>query len=47
MSAGTGRRSGPNNRRSNSNVNRLTAENVTLAYDQRVIAEKLSVEIPV
>ncbi|MFG3106768.1 ABC transporter ATP-binding protein [Streptomyces tendae] len=46
MSADTGRRSGPNNRRSNSNVNRLTAENVTLAYDQRVIAEKLSVEIP-
>ncbi|PPS72733.1 ABC transporter ATP-binding protein [Streptomyces sp. MH60] len=44
MSAGTGHRSGPKNRRSN--VNRLTAENVTLAYDQRVIAEKLSVEIP-
>ncbi|MDG9725678.1 MULTISPECIES: ABC transporter ATP-binding protein [unclassified Streptomyces] len=44
MSAGTGVRSGLNNQRSN--VNRLTAENVTLAYDQRVIAEKLSVEIP-
>ncbi|WP_411091427.1 ABC transporter ATP-binding protein [Streptomyces sp. 049-1] len=44
MSAGTGARSGPNDQRSN--VNRLTAENVTLAYDQRVIAEKLSVEIP-
>ncbi|MDA4892166.1 ABC transporter ATP-binding protein [Streptomyces sp. MS2A] len=44
MSAGSGDRSGTNNRRSN--VNRLTAENVTLAYDQRVIAEKLSVEIP-
>jgi iron complex transport system ATP-binding protein len=27
-------------------VNRLSAENVTLAYDQRVIAERLSVEIP-
>ncbi|MGW7282900.1 ABC transporter ATP-binding protein [Streptomyces sp. NPDC054844] len=27
-------------------MSRLTAENVTLAYDQRVIAEKLSVEIP-
>jgi iron complex transport system ATP-binding protein len=44
MSAGAGGRSGLNNQRSN--VNRLTAENVTLAYDQRVIAEKLSVEIP-
>ncbi|MFB7655530.1 MULTISPECIES: ABC transporter ATP-binding protein [unclassified Streptomyces] len=44
MSAGAGARSGPNNQRSN--VNRLTAENVTLAYDQRVIAEQLSVEIP-
>ncbi|MEU1518841.1 ABC transporter ATP-binding protein [Streptomyces sp. NPDC005811] len=29
-----------------SSVNRLSAENVTLAYDQRVIAEELSVEIP-
>lgn len=29
-----------------STVNRLSAENVTLAYDQRVIAEELSVEIP-
>jgi iron complex transport system ATP-binding protein len=27
-------------------VNRLSAENVTLAYDQRVIAERLSVQIP-
>ncbi|MGW0332043.1 ABC transporter ATP-binding protein [Streptomyces sp. NPDC003011] len=39
-SAGTGR----DNQRST--VNRLSAENVTLAYDQRVIAEQLSVEIP-
>ncbi|MGX1489368.1 ABC-type cobalamin/Fe3+-siderophores transport system ATPase subunit [Streptomyces tendae] len=48
MSAGTGLGSeathGPNNRRST--VNRLSADNVTLAYDQRVIAEQLSVEIP-
>ncbi|MFF8094609.1 ABC transporter ATP-binding protein [Streptomyces sp. NPDC016675] len=44
MSAGAGIRSRLNNQRSN--VNRLSAENVTLAYDQRVIAEKLSVEIP-
>lgn len=44
MSTGAGTRSGLNNQRSN--VSRLTAENVTLAYDQRVIAEKLSVEIP-
>ncbi|MFJ4692693.1 ABC transporter ATP-binding protein [Streptomyces sp. NPDC088766] len=35
---------GPDDRRST--VNRLSAENVTLAYDQRVIAEQLSVEIP-
>ncbi|WP_173877768.1 ABC transporter ATP-binding protein [Streptomyces sp. 3214.6] len=35
---------GTNHRRSP--VNRLSAENVTLAYDQRVIAERLSVEIP-
>lgn len=34
----------PNMRRST--VNRLSAEDVTLAYDQRVIAEQLSVEIP-
>ncbi|WP_406107739.1 ABC transporter ATP-binding protein [Streptomyces sp. NBC_01003] len=33
------------NRRSNT-VNRLSAENVTLGYDQRVIASELSVEIP-
>ncbi|AZM63072.1 MULTISPECIES: ABC transporter ATP-binding protein [unclassified Streptomyces] len=44
MSAGRTGRSGPNHRRST--VNRLSAENVTLAYDQRVIAEQLSVEIP-
>ncbi|MFF1488997.1 ABC transporter ATP-binding protein [Streptomyces sp. NPDC058319] len=29
-----------------STVSRLSADNVTLAYDQRVIAEELSVEIP-
>ncbi|MFB9466032.1 ABC transporter ATP-binding protein [Streptomyces cinereospinus] len=29
-----------------STVNRLSADNVTLAYDQRVIAERLSVQIP-
>ncbi|MEU3158581.1 ABC transporter ATP-binding protein [Streptomyces griseoincarnatus] len=29
-----------------STVSRLSAENVTLAYEQRVIAEQLSVEIP-
>ncbi|MFD3476183.1 ABC transporter ATP-binding protein [Streptomyces sp. NPDC058695] len=34
-----------NKRRSNT-VNRLSAENVTLGYDQRVIASELSVEIP-
>ncbi|MET9967975.1 ABC transporter ATP-binding protein [Streptomyces sp. NPDC006356] len=46
MSAGRGNEnsSGLNNRRST--VNRLSADNVTLAYDQRVIAEQLSVEIP-
>ncbi|MEW2319491.1 ABC transporter ATP-binding protein [Streptomyces bauhiniae] len=40
--------SGPksNTPRSTSTVNRLSAENVTLAYEQRVIAERLSVEIP-
>ncbi|MFF7149447.1 ABC transporter ATP-binding protein [Streptomyces griseoaurantiacus] len=39
--------SGPANRNvRRSTVNRLSAENVTLAYDQRVIAERLSVEIP-
>ncbi|MFJ4281627.1 ABC transporter ATP-binding protein [Streptomyces massasporeus] len=43
-SAGSSTDSGLNNRRSP--VNRLSAENVTLAYDQRVIAEQLSVEIP-
>ena len=44
MSAGATATSGLNNQRSI--VNRLSAENVTLAYDQRVIAEQLSVEIP-
>jgi iron complex transport system ATP-binding protein len=44
MSAGRTTSSGTNHRRST--VNRLSAENVTLAYDQRVIAEQLSVEIP-
>ncbi|MET8831212.1 ABC transporter ATP-binding protein [Streptomyces sp. NPDC004610] len=39
--------SGPRNKNlPRSTVNRLTAEQVTLAYDQRVIAERLSVEIP-
>ncbi|WP_328297896.1 ABC transporter ATP-binding protein [Streptomyces sp. NBC_00435] len=37
--------SGMSNQRSRQ-VQRLTAENVTLGYDQRVIAENLSVEIP-
>lgn len=36
---------GMSNQRSRQ-VQRLTAENVTLGYDQRVIAENLSVEIP-
>ncbi|MFF4370913.1 ABC transporter ATP-binding protein [Streptomyces sp. NPDC001594] len=36
---------GPADTRS-TQVQRLTAENVTLGYDQRVIAENLSVEIP-
>ncbi|MFD7703849.1 ABC transporter ATP-binding protein [Streptomyces caelestis] len=44
MSVGGTAGSGTNHRRST--VNRLSAENVTLAYDQRVIAEQLSVEIP-
>ncbi|MCM8555560.1 ABC transporter ATP-binding protein [Streptomyces sp. STCH 565 A] len=44
MSADAGTRRGPEKQRNN--VNRLTAENVTLAYDQRVIAKQLSVEIP-
>jgi iron complex transport system ATP-binding protein len=39
--------SGPQNTYTpRSTVNRLSAEDVTLAYDQRVIAEQLSVEIP-
>ncbi|MFE5209179.1 ABC transporter ATP-binding protein [Streptomyces sp. NPDC056600] len=33
-------------KRSTGAVNRLSAENVTLAYEQRVIARELSVEIP-
>jgi iron complex transport system ATP-binding protein len=41
------RSAGPvNQNNQRSTVNRLSAENVTLAYDQRVIAEQLSVEIP-
>ncbi|MFD5148657.1 ABC transporter ATP-binding protein [Streptomyces sp. NPDC058401] len=39
------KQSGTSNQRSRQ-VQRLTAENVTLGYDQRVIAENLSVEIP-
>ncbi|MFF8486253.1 ABC transporter ATP-binding protein [Streptomyces antibioticus] len=41
-------RGGPDMNKNNpgSTVNRLSAENVTLAYDQRVIAEQLSVQIP-
>ncbi|MGW2997270.1 ABC transporter ATP-binding protein, partial [Streptomyces sp. NPDC001193] len=31
---------------SSTQVQRLTAQNVTLGYEQRVIAENLSVEIP-
>ena len=48
MSTGSSLSSGPNNGLNNrrSTVNRLSADNVTLAYDQRVIAEQLSVEIP-
>ncbi|MFE9839065.1 ABC transporter ATP-binding protein [Streptomyces sp. NPDC005551] len=40
--------SGPdtNTQRSTSTVNRLSADNLTIGYDQRVIAEDLSVEIP-
>ncbi|MFF9206638.1 ABC transporter ATP-binding protein [Streptomyces sp. NPDC014986] len=44
MSTDSTTSSGSNHRRST--VNRLSAQNVTLAYDQRVIAEQLSVEIP-
>ncbi|MFE0105346.1 ABC transporter ATP-binding protein [Streptomyces sp. NPDC059009] len=36
----------PLSQRSSTAVNRLIADDVTLGYDQRVIAEKLSVEIP-
>ncbi|MER5827011.1 ABC transporter ATP-binding protein [Streptomyces mirabilis] len=52
MSAGVNRDTQANeNTEANENtqrstVNRLSADNVTLGYDQRVIAEKLSVEIP-
>ena len=42
----TGPGGGPHMNTRRSTVNRLSAENVTLAYDQRVIAEQLSVEIP-
>lgn len=42
----TGSDGGPHTNTRRSTVNRLSAENVTLAYDQRVIAEQLSVEIP-
>ncbi len=37
---------GPADDTRSTQVQRLTAENVTLGYDQRVIAENLSVEIP-
>jgi iron complex transport system ATP-binding protein len=37
---------GPETNDKRSTVNRLCADNVTLAYDERVIAEQLSVEIP-
>ncbi|MZD05328.1 ATP-binding cassette domain-containing protein [Streptomyces sp. SID5785] len=37
---------GPRTNRRSTPVNRLSADAVTLGYDQRVIAEKLSVEIP-
>ncbi|MDX2395756.1 ABC transporter ATP-binding protein [Streptomyces sp. DK15] len=44
---GTGNEPGDKSRNTRSTqVQRLTAENVTLGYDQRVIAENLSVEIP-
>ncbi|MGY0022986.1 ABC transporter ATP-binding protein [Streptomyces sp. cg35] len=36
----------PHQNRRSTAVNRLIADDVTLGYDQRVIAEKLSVEIP-
>ncbi|MEV5989021.1 ABC transporter ATP-binding protein [Streptomyces sp. NPDC052051] len=44
MTTGPGTRPDKNDLRSM--VNRLSASDVTLAYDQRVIAEQLSVEIP-
>ncbi|MFH8889807.1 MULTISPECIES: ABC transporter ATP-binding protein [unclassified Streptomyces] len=44
---GTGNEPGDKSRNTRSTqVQRLTAENVTLGYDQRIIAENLSVEIP-
>ncbi|MFD6879130.1 MULTISPECIES: ABC transporter ATP-binding protein [unclassified Streptomyces] len=44
---GSGNEPGHKSRNTRSTqVQRLTAENVTLGYDQRVIAENLSVEIP-
>ncbi|WP_319067298.1 ABC transporter ATP-binding protein [Streptomyces europaeiscabiei] len=45
-SPGPDRGASANENDKRSTVNRLSAENVTLAYDQRVIAEQLSVEIP-
>jgi iron complex transport system ATP-binding protein len=44
--AGTGTKDPLKLKRSTGAVNRLSAENVTLAYEQRVIARELSVEIP-
>ncbi|MFE1954497.1 MULTISPECIES: ABC transporter ATP-binding protein [Streptomyces] len=44
MSDATAR--GPRTNRRSTSVNRLSADAVTLGYDQRVIAEQLSVEIP-
>ncbi|MFI7011048.1 ABC transporter ATP-binding protein [Streptomyces sp. NPDC050145] len=44
MSDATAR--GPRTNRRSTPVNRLSADAVTLGYDQRVIAEQLSVEIP-
>ncbi|MEU8586428.1 ABC transporter ATP-binding protein [Streptomyces sp. NPDC048664] len=45
-SAANGARNGVEANDKRSTVNRLRADNVTLAYDQRVIAEQLSVQIP-
>ncbi|MFF9818758.1 ABC transporter ATP-binding protein [Streptomyces sp. NPDC014006] len=38
--------SGTHQNTDRSPVNRLSAENITLAYDQRIVAEQLSVQIP-